>query len=206
MATLAAVILAALHSLSPPPGDAPTLVVQLEGNSSWAPLRIKLRADIAPQTVASITAALGAGMACERCATIYRNEAVPSTPPASCGAIGPCGPYSLVQGRLGLLEGTPAESQPLVERGLVARIGAGPDFFVAIAGHEDWGHAFTVWGDMRDDEAGMRTLEELTRMPWHEVTSGQTVMRMLDVELAADVRLPDEAAPEPSEGDSHDEL
>jgi len=27
----------------------------------------------------------------------------------------------------------------------------GEDFFVALADHTEWGHAFTVWGEVRDD-------------------------------------------------------
>ena len=36
--------------------------------------------------------------------------------------------------------------------------------FVALEDHVEWGHAFTVWGEMRD-AAGLATLEAITRLP-----------------------------------------
>ena len=35
-----------------------------------------------------------------------------------------------------------------MRRGHVARIQQGEDFFVALADHAEWGHAFTVWGEV----------------------------------------------------------
>ena len=88
-----------------------------------------------------------------------------------------------MQGRLAALRGTPAEGSPLVRRGHVARIQEGEDFFVALADHTEWGHAFTVWGEVLDD-AGLATLEQITRLPYHEQAgAGGTIMRLLDLEL-----------------------
>ena len=132
----------------------------------FVPLHITLRPDLAPQTVRSLVAVLLNERHCRSapCATIYRAEAIPTTPPPSCGEIGHCGPYSLVQGRMEGLSGTPSESAPLLRRGAVARIQGGADFLVALADHEEWGHAFTVFGDARDDELGMSSLENITRL------------------------------------------
>ena len=66
-------------------------------NAHFAPLRIVLRPDLSPKTVAAVVAAVGRGTAAA--ATFYRNEAVPREPPGQCGDI-LCGPYSLIQGRL----------------------------------------------------------------------------------------------------------
>ena len=41
------------------------------------------------------------------------------------------------------------EGQPIVRRGHVARIQSGADFFIALEDHVEWGHAFTVWGEVR---------------------------------------------------------
>jgi hypothetical protein len=34
----------------------------------------------------------------------------------------------------------------LGNRGMVCLIGQGPDFFIAVAAHVEWGHGHTVWG------------------------------------------------------------
>ena len=47
------------------------------------------------------------------------------------------------------LSSTPVEGQPIVRRGHVARIQNSADFFVALEDHVEWGHAFTVWGEVR---------------------------------------------------------
>ena len=54
-----------------------------------------------------------------------------------------------MQGRLAALSSTPVEGQPIVRRGHVARIQNSADFFVALEDHVEWGHAFTVWGEVR---------------------------------------------------------
>ena len=83
------------------------------------------------------------------------------------------------------MSGTPVEGQPVVRRGHVARIQNGADFFVALEDHVEWGHAFTVWGEMHD-AAGLATLEAITRLPYHEQSgAGGTIMRLLDAELPA---------------------
>ena len=66
-----------------------------------------------------------------------------------------------------------------MRRGHVARIQNGADFFVALEDHVEWGHAFTVWGEMHD-AAGLATLEAITRLPYHEQSgAGGAIMRLL---------------------------
>lgn len=168
-------------ALAAPPANASTLELAFS-DGRFPPLRIVLREDLSPQTVAAVVAAVGARG--EGAVTFYRNEAVPTSPPGQCGTI-LCGPYSLVQGRLAALQNTPAEGQPTVRRGHVARIQDGADFFIALDDHAEWGHAFTVWGEMHD-AAGLATLEAITKLPYHEQAgAGGTIMRMLDEELPA---------------------
>lgn len=162
------------------PRAAPILELSFASSSGFAPVRIVLRADLSPKTVASVVGSVGERLAAA--AVFYRNEAVPTTPPGQCGSI-LCGPYALIQGRLKGLAGTPAEATPAVRRGHVARIQDGQDFFVALDAHEEWGHSFTVWGEVVDGSS-METLEAIARLPFHESTgAGGTVMRLLDTEL-----------------------
>ena len=73
----------------------PCLMLEILGEK----VPILLRPDIAPITVRQLTGMTQAGSDCGSpgACSIYRNEAVPDAPPEDCGAIGPCGPYSLVQ-------------------------------------------------------------------------------------------------------------
>jgi hypothetical protein len=168
------------QALAAPPANASVLELSFAAGS-FSPLRIVLRADLSPQTVAAVVAAVGERR--EGSVTFYRNEAVPTSPPGQCGSI-LCRPYSLVQGRLAALSNTPAEGQPKVRRGHVARIQNGADFFIALDDHSEWGHAFTVWGELHD-ASGLATLEAITRLPYHEQAgAGGTIMRLLDVEAA----------------------
>lgn len=185
---------------------APTLRISFNASTKLPPLSFTLRPDLAPRTVAAVVGAIG--HACDGCATVYRNEAVPPCiqddagkcmPPASCGSIGPCGPYALVQGTLRGLEGTPAEERPLLKRGMVAHIPETSDYFVALDEHESWGHSFTVFGEA--DAPTLATLERITGLPWHEEISGETVMRMLDHELKASAACV-EGEPPPAEPDA----
>eukprot|EP00756_Hemistasia_phaeocysticola_P065000 Hpha_TRINITY_DN8219_c0_g1::TRINITY_DN8219_c0_g1_i1::g.111872::m.111872 len=154
-------------------------------SSSVGTVPIRLRPELAPSTVRRLVRTHTAGDGCKQCRW-YRAEGVPLEPPPSCGAIGPCGPYSLVQGYLAGLEGAPGEEKPFVMRGDVARIQGG-DFFVSLGDHSGWGHAFTVFG--RVEEGGMEVVEAMTRMRWREATSGQTKMRLLEEPVQFTARL-----------------
>lgn len=163
-------------------GEEPSTLTLAFNSPARAPLRITLRRDLAPLTVTAIVnRACHTADGATSSGAIYRNEAVPKVPPISCGSIGPCGPYSLVQGRLFGLENTPTESAPLIERGMVARIGNGADFFVALDEHHSWGEVFTVWGQV--GARTLATLDNITKLPYHEQRSGATLMRLLDTEL-----------------------
>eukprot|EP01065_Artemidia_motanka_P013483 TRINITY_DN1747_c0_g4_i1.p1 TRINITY_DN1747_c0_g4~~TRINITY_DN1747_c0_g4_i1.p1 ORF type:complete len:258 (+),score=65.33 TRINITY_DN1747_c0_g4_i1:69-842(+) len=148
-------------------------------NATIGAVRLRLRPDLSPATVARVAAGARSGV-CRSCRW-YRNEEVPKSRPADCGAIGPCGPYSLIQGYLDSLENAASEQAPLMKRGMVGRIRGG-DFFIALADHSAWGHSFTVFAEVAD-EGSMAVLEAVAKLPWHEQRSGQTVMRMLDTEL-----------------------
>ncbi len=88
----------------------------------------------------------------------------------------------------------------MVRRGHVARIQNGVDFFIALDEHTEWGHAFTVWGEVRE-VASLATLEAITRLPYHEQAgAGGTMMRLLDEEIAATGSLV--AAPAENGGDT----
>ncbi|EOD21564.1 hypothetical protein EMIHUDRAFT_117084 [Emiliania huxleyi CCMP1516] len=169
-------------ALAGPPAGGQVLELRLASGANLAPIRIDLRPDLSPITVAAVIAAVGKRGDEGTAATFYRNEAVPTAPPGQCGEI-LCGPYSLIQGRLPGLRGTPTEGQAAVRKGYVARIQDGDDFFIALDAHAEWGHSFTIWGELRD-AAGFETLEAIARLPYHETTgAGGTVMRLLDTEL-----------------------
>jgi cyclophilin family peptidyl-prolyl cis-trans isomerase len=177
----------------PPSTRAQTLELRFPHDSGFAPLRILLRPDLAPKTVAALVQHIGEAGGTPAAATFYRNEAVPAESPGQCGDI-LCGPYSLIQGRLDALLDTPSETTPLVRKGFVARIQNGHDFFIALDDHSEWGHSFTVWGDMRHDAAGMATLEAISKLPYHEqkAAGASTIMRLLDVELETRAAIVDE--------------
>ena len=176
------------RSLAAPSSSSQVLELSFAASHGLAPVRIVLRNDLAPKTVAAIVAAIGSATSGSAGGVaFYRNEAVPTSPPEMCGPI-LCGPYALIQGRLRGLAGTPAEAMPLVRQGFVARIGQSEDFFIALADHLEWGHSFTVWGTLeRGDSSGLATLEAIAQLPHHEqkAAGAETIMRLLDVELPA---------------------
>ena len=77
------------------------------------------------------------------------------------------------------------ENAPAATRGMACLIGDGPDFFIAVGDHGEWGHAHTVFGLVDDDS--MRVVDAITRLPVQEQTWGQThvtsLVRPLDYEL-----------------------
>ena len=166
-----------------PPGNATVLELAFDGSTGYAPLHITLRPDLSPATVAAVLAAVGKAQG-QPAAVFYRNEAVQMLDPGQCGDVR-CGPYALVQGRmLDGLDGTPTEGQPLVRRGFVARIQSSADFLIALDDHSEWGHSFTVWGEMRAPQPGWTTLEAIVKLPYREqVGAGGTIMRLLHAEL-----------------------
>ena len=105
----------------------------------------------------------------------YRSEKVPKN-----GAIdnfgGPGPPYALIQART---EGKQVarivgkEFAPLVERGFLCLIGEGPDFFIAIGAHHEWGFAHSVFGVVLDEES-LKVADAITNLPVKEEVWGQT--------------------------------
>eukprot|EP00240_Pyramimonas_obovata_P014899 CAMPEP_0118943362 /NCGR_PEP_ID=MMETSP1169-20130426/38154_1 /TAXON_ID=36882 /ORGANISM="Pyramimonas obovata, Strain CCMP722" /LENGTH=192 /DNA_ID=CAMNT_0006888599 /DNA_START=79 /DNA_END=654 /DNA_ORIENTATION=+ len=94
-------------------------------------IRIKLRPDLAPNTVQQIREFASTNRCNGHC-RFYRSEA-----PAEEGAIdnfgGPGPPYGLVQGGFhGPWKPVQREAAPVVHRGMVCLIGTGPDFFIAV--------------------------------------------------------------------------
>ena len=57
-------------------------------------------------------------------------------------------------------------------RGYACLIGEGPDFFIAVGDHGEWGHAHVVFGVV--DDASMRVVDAITRLPVVQQTWGQT--------------------------------
>ena len=55
----------------------------------------------------------------------------------------------------------------MVERGSVALIGNGPDFFIAVKHHHEWGTAHTVWGEVLPED--MPVVDALLRRPLRTV-------------------------------------
>lgn len=85
-------------------------------------------------------------------------------------------PYALLQGTLyteGILyKDIPREAAPVVQRGHVCLIGAGPDFFISLAHHPEWGHGHTVFGEVVEED--MKVVDSIVGMPtkaakWAEV-------------------------------------
>ena len=88
--------------------------------------------------------------------------------------------YALVQGRLsgpGVRSDLPREGSPMVERGSVALIGSGPDFFIAVKHHHEWGTAHTVWGEVLEEDMG--PVDAITKLPVKEEVWGQTHVTVL---------------------------
>jgi len=109
---------------------------------------------------------------CTSSCTFYRSEAKPK-PGAIDNFGGPGPPYALVQGRMpfpGRAGSLPKEHSPILRRGMVAVIQGGPDFFIAVGDHPEWGNAHVVWGVVED----MSVVDAITRMPVREQVWGQT--------------------------------
>ena len=138
-------------------------------------IRVRLRKDASPivaEAFSSFAAKPGAS------GSFYRSEAMPE-PGAIDNFGGPGPPYALVQGRL---DGThrsdlPKESAPKVRRGHACLIGGGPDFFIAVGDHPEWGNGHTVWGEVDLDE--MAAVDAITRREVRKETWGETHVTVL---------------------------
>lgn len=136
-------------------------------------IRIHLRPDWSPSSTAWTREVAGGGL-CGPWCTFYRAEPVPDGW-AEDGYYGP--PYALLQG--GLRPGPPAQAvednkaddvrnYPVMRRGMVAWAGGalGPDFFIALGDHPEWGNGHVVWGEVAEDDAtSWRAIDDVMSKP-----------------------------------------
>ena len=71
-----------------------------------------------------------------------------------------------------LYKDIPREAAPVVQRGHVCLIASGPDFFISLAHHPEWGHGHTVFGEVLEED--MAVVDRIVGMPtkaakWGEV-------------------------------------
>lgn len=162
-------------------GAARRVVLEVEG---FGPIAVQLRADWAPRT-ARMVAQVARAKACPPTScNFYRSEAVPE-PGAVDNFGGPGPPYALLQGKLPLSGKLPKEGTPVVKRGMVCLIGEGPDFFIAVGDHAEWGHAHTVWGEVHD----MAVVDAIVaQAPVVKQTWGQTHVTALQTPIKFGLR------------------
>lgn len=157
-------------------------------------VRVRLFAEAAPLAAAFIRAVAREAPSCAGC-RFYRAEPVPAgwgsreLPDSwSGGRWGP--PYALMQGSFmptkpddpqGTLPAKPPaelsqKARPLIRRGMLAWAGGGggPDGFIALAEHPEWGHGHTVWGEVVADD--MPIVDQLMQRPirsedWGSITA-----------------------------------
>ncbi|XP_059657681.1 uncharacterized protein LOC132304142 isoform X2 [Cornus florida] len=76
-------------------------------------------------------------------------------------------PFALIQGTLEAQGSTfmkiPKEVCPTIRRGSVAWVGSGPEFFISLANHEEWKHAYTVFGSVLPEDIGIA--EKIAQLP-----------------------------------------
>ena len=142
-------------------------------------IRVRLREDLSP-VVAGMFKAFASKPGAS--GSFYRSEAVPE-PGAIDNFGGPGPPYALVQGRLdgNQRSDLPREGAPKVRRGHACLIGGGPDFFIAVGGHPEWGNGHTVFGKVA--ERDMSVVEAIVRLPVLEQVWGQTRVTALAEKL-----------------------
>ncbi|KAL4199662.1 hypothetical protein AMTRI_Chr03g52320 [Amborella trichopoda] len=131
-------------------------------------IHLKLLPDCAPHSVAYIIELLKLHH-CAGC-HIYRAEGRGNSWDSEGNHImeSPLGPpFALIQGTLEAqgvtFKGIPAEACPSIRRGSVAWIGSGPDFFISLANHEEWGSVYTVFGSVLPED--MEIAEKIAQLP-----------------------------------------
>ncbi|KAK1306309.1 hypothetical protein QJS10_CPA10g01019 [Acorus calamus] len=137
----------------------------------------ELLPDCAPLSVAYIVELLGSRH-CAGC-KFYRAEGRGNSWDSEGNHIvdAPLGPpFALIQGTLEA-EGVtfkkiPTEACPPIQRGSVAWIGSGPEFFISLANHDEWRRAYTVFGSVLPED--MEIAEKIARLPtepevWNDV-------------------------------------
>ena len=106
-------------------------------------------------------------------------------------------PYALLQGSFmpagaALKAGQAdraASARPVIERGMLAWAagGGGPDFFVALAQHPEWGHGHTVFGTVVPED--MRVIDAIMRRPLRVSNWGSINATELVTPLAFQLRV-----------------
>jgi hypothetical protein len=187
-----------------PPAAGPAAALMVPGGGPWSgdvvrfstslgDIRVALRPDLAPKTVAFIADLARRGDAgCASC-RFYRAEGLPA-PGAVDNFGGPGPPYALIQGSFSVPDFVPIDKEgaPLVVRGDACFIGSGPDFFIAVGPHPEWGSGHTVWGRVLGD---MSTVDDIAlRQPQKEETWGQTHVTVLQTPLPFSLALEPGAA------------
>lgn len=153
-------------------------------------VRIQLRARSSPLAASWIrTLALQPDLCHQHC-KFYRVEGIPKKGAVDAnGYPGP--PYALAQGTL-LAEGfqpIPKEDTPIVARGMVCLIEQGPNFFIALDTHPEWGHGHSVIGDVEEDD--MAQVDSLLKLPSHIEHWGQVRVVVLNESAPFTFRMPD---------------
>ncbi|XP_024994220.1 uncharacterized protein LOC112527686 [Cynara cardunculus var. scolymus] len=150
-------------------------IVKLE--TRYGTLHIKLLPDCAPRSVMYILELLTMRH-CAGC-QFYRAEGRGQSWDSKgnhlkSASFGP--PFALIQGTLEA-EGVPfkkipTEECPIIERGSVAWIGSGPEFFISLANHEEWKKTYTVFGYvLPEDMAIAEKIATLRTIPdvWNNI-------------------------------------
>uniref|UniRef100_A0A7N0VL40 PPIase cyclophilin-type domain-containing protein n=1 Tax=Kalanchoe fedtschenkoi TaxID=63787 RepID=A0A7N0VL40_KALFE len=146
-------------------------------------MHIKLYPDCAPRSVAFILELLGSRH-CAGC-RFHRAESRGQSWDSlgnhvKDASFGP--PYGLIQGTLeaqGLsFKPIPVEACPTIQRGSVAWVGSGPEFFISLANHQEWKNTYTVFGSVLPED--MEIAEKIASLPtksdlWNNVNV--TVLR-----------------------------
>eukprot|EP00897_Mesotaenium_endlicherianum_P005841 jgi/Mesen1/5285/ME000263S04386 len=151
-------------------------------------IRIKLHSTWAPYTVQYIREILNVRY-CTGC-QLYRAEGLGDAwdgegNPLPQVAPGP--PYALLQGSLQsdgvVFKEIPREASPPVRRGMACLIGGGPDFFISLAHHPEWGNAHTVFGEVVGDD-DMEVVERIVALPTRSETWGEVQVAALEEPLS----------------------
>lgn len=111
-------------------------------------------------------------------------------------------PYALLQGSLrpsGTRHAPPAADvgpgcKPVIRRGMVAWAGGrgGPDFFIALAQHPEWGNGHTVWAEVLPQD--MAVVDAIMRRPLRVANWGSINATELVSPLPYALLTPEEAA------------
>ncbi|KAL7611376.1 hypothetical protein Lser_V15G10142 [Lactuca serriola] len=141
-------------------------IVKME--TKYGALRIKLLPECAPRSVMYILELLTMRH-CVGC-QFYRAEGRGQSWNSKghhlkSASFGP--PFALIQGSLEaegvIFNKIPTEECPIIQRGSVAWIGSGPDFFISLANHEEWKKSYTVFGQVLPED--MEIAEKIATLP-----------------------------------------